>query len=277
MMPLKIDAALNLPALPAAVADLLDMLGRDDVEIGALAAKIALDPALAAKTLRLANSSFYGMGRHVSSLTEAASVLGLRTVNTVVTTAALTGSFASAQCEGFDFNAFWRHAVGTAVSAKLVAAAGGADAQAAFIAGLLHDIGRLVIAVGFPQRYAEVLAQGHARGLDLGERERSLLGVDHAMVGALVAEHWRFPKAIAEAIAGHHAPLARTAPLALANVVHLADRLVHAVDHEMSGQSEVPVAFADAWVDVGLPPDRCTPVFAQAQEQTAAICVALLG
>ena len=273
---LEIDAARNLPALPAAVLELLDMLGRDDVETHALAAKISLDPALAAKTLRLANSSFYGMARHVTSLSEAASVLGLRTVRTVVTTAALTGSIAAPVCEGFDFNAFWRHAVSAAVGSKLVAIATGVDSEAAFTAGLLHDIGRLVLAAGFPQRYEEVLAHGDARGIELGDREHQLLGIDHAAVGALVAEHWRFPKPIVDAIAGHHALPTGADAVTLTQVVHLADHLLHALELGTCVDNDLPASCLPAWLSTHLSAECRMHLLVETELQAGAICAALL-
>jgi putative nucleotidyltransferase with HDIG domain len=270
----QIDVVRNLPALPAAVLELLEMLDRESVEIGALASKIALDPALAAKTLRLANSSFYGMPRHVTSLAEAASVLGLRTIRAVVTTAALTGTFEAPVCDGFDFNTFWRHAVGVAVGARLVAAENAANADAAFTAGLLHDIGRLVLASLHPHRYAEVLAHGDANGIGLVERERSLLGIDHAAVGALVTDNWRLPRPIVDAIAGHHVPPSQGEGLALPDIVFVADRLMHAIEFGANGDGEPDIS-AQAWT--GIPSERRLLVVAKTELQTRQICAALLN
>ena len=250
--PLRIDAVRDLPALPAAVLELLDLLGRDDVETGTLAAKIALDQALSAKTLRLANSSFYGMPRHVASIADATSVLGLRTVRVVVTTAALTSSFTPPACEGFDFGAYWRHAVSVAVGAKLVAAAIGEDAEAAFTAGLLHDIGQLVLASGFPERFAQVLAHQAGNGTELRDAEHALLGLDHAAVGALVAEHWHFPNAIVDAIGAHHAPPARAAGTTLIHVVRAADDLVHVLERGAAQGAALPPECVEGWTGLGL-------------------------
>ena len=143
----------ELPALPAVVLELIDLLGREGVAAEQLVAKISHDQALTAKTLRLANSSFYGMPRKVSRVSDAISVLGLRTVRTVVTAAAVTGSFAPPRCEGFDFVAFWRHAIGTAVCARLLATGMKVDPEAAFTAGLLHDLGHLVLAAVSPSGF----------------------------------------------------------------------------------------------------------------------------
>lgn len=285
LKPLEISLVRDLPALPAAVFELLTLLGRDDVGTPALVAKISLDQALTAKTLRLANSSFYGMPRHVASVSDATAVLGLRTVRVVLTAAALHGSFKPPECVGFDFMAFWRHAVSTAVCARLIGAEIGADAEAAFTAGLLHDIGELILASSHPERFAEVLAQQAQSAAPLREIETALLGIDHAQVGARVAEHWRFPKPIVDAITDHHAPAAASDAFALVRIVHVADLLARALGQAAPGgaaESGLPPldprsADHTAWLALGLDADAWARLGADAEIQTQAICAALMN
>ena len=275
--PLQIPAVRDLPALPAAVLELLDMLSRDEVDTSALAAKISLDQALTAKTLRLANSSFYGLARHVTSVAEANTVLGLRTVRTVVTAAALTGSFKPPACQGFTFVEFWRRAVTTAVGAKLVATAAGVDTEAAFTAGLLHDIGQLVLASSFPVRYAQVLAHQSASGIGLRAAEQALLGIDHAALGALVTEHWHFPRRIVDAIGNHHTKPALAGNGDLDAIVFVADQLGHALEHGIAHAGAVLPECEDVWAGMGLSAADWAHVFAETQTQAETICAALLN
>jgi putative nucleotidyltransferase with HDIG domain len=265
--PLKLPALRDLPALPAAVLELLELMGRDDVDSAVLAAKISRDQALTAKTLRLANSSFYGMPRSVASVPEAITVLGMRTVRMVVTAAALTGSFKPPNCAGFDFMDFWSQSVGTAVGARLVATVVGGDAETAFTAGLLHDIGQLVLASVFPERFAQVLAHCTSTQIALCDAERALLGTDHAAVGALVAEHWHLPCSIVDAIGSHHVGAAQTAASQLARIVHVADQLAHAT--ACGGRDGI-------WAGLGLSGDDWTRLLAETELQTQSICAALL-
>ena len=273
---LNISTLRDLPALPAAVLDLLDMLGGECVDTSALAAKMSHDVALTAKTLRLANSSFYGLPRHVTTVTEATAVLGLRTVRVVVTAAALTGSFKPPACEGFDFKAFWRHSLSTAVGARLVATALKADADAAFTAGLLHDIGQLVLASGFTERYEQVLLQRAADDTTLRNTEEALLGVNHTTVGALVAEHWRFPAQIVQAIGNHHALPSQAGNEVLASVVHVANKLAHALEFGVHGCTSVAALCEQTWPDSGLSTDGWTQIVSETETQTQTICAALL-
>lgn len=271
--PVQVSPAHDLPALPAAVLELLDLFARDAVDTQSLAAKIALDPALSAKTLRLANSSFYGLARHVSSLGEAVGVLGLRTMRNVVTMAALQNGIPRPACEGFDFETFWRHAIAVAVAAKRLAHETGAEPETAFTAGLLHDMGRLVMVGAHPLLYAQVLAHADGRGHDLAERELQILGTHHAEVGALVAEHWRFPKAIVDAIDGHHdlAPASE-----LTTLVALADQLVHVMETGPRADGPLCTACGQAWRQIGQAPEELPALLGEIERQVSAISLALL-
>ena len=266
----------DLPALPAAVLELLRLVRREDVEMTTLAAKISYDQALTAKTLRLANSSFYGVPRHVTSVNDATVVLGMRTVRTLVTAAALAGSFKPPSCEGFDFPGFWHHSVCAAVSAKLVAKAIGCDGETAFTAALLHDVGQLVLATGFPERFARVLALRSEGEVALIDAEQTLLGIDHATLGALLAERWHFPREIVEAIGHHHAPPRLDGPASLVHVVYVAGTLAHLLGLGERSFKAMPAACNEVWTGLGFTAGSWDEIVAKAEEQSKAICAALL-
>jgi putative nucleotidyltransferase with HDIG domain len=267
----------DLPALPAAVLDLLRLARRDDIETSTLAAKISHDPALTAKILRLANSSFYGVPRHVTSVSDATVVLGLRTVRTLVTTAALAGSFNPPTCEGFDFPGFWQHAISAAVSAKLIAAAIGSDGETAFTAALLHDVGQLVLATGFPAQFAQVLALRSASEIDACDAEQARLGIDHATLGALLAERWHFPREIVEAIGHHHAPPKIGDATKLVHIVYVAGTLAHLLGLGERSAQAMPAACNEVWTGMDLSADFWDAVAEQTEQQAQAICAALLS
>jgi len=286
-----IDDMRHLPALPAAVIELLDMLCRDGVETRQVAATLSLDPVLAAKTLRLANSSFYGLPRRVSSVTEAVGVLGLGTVKTLVLTAAVAARFSPPRCEGFDLQAFWRHSVAAAVFARLAAkqrelARCEIDAEEAFTAGLLHDIGRLVLANASPANYERVLSCGQGDSVTLSQRELEGLGIDHATVGARLAEKWRLPVNIVDAVAHHHDVSAlsrlpvevRTSTEGLRYVVAMADRLAHAFERGEIADGMPSIGgerYEAIGVDIAL--DRILAMTDEAREQIDSLCRALLN
>lgn len=157
-----LEAVDSLPSLPAVVLELIASLDDDDddADSDVLAGKIALDQALSAKALRLANSPFYGLRREVMSVRDAVAVLGFRTLRNLATTAALVDAFGRNGNPSFGFLAFWRHSVGTALCARSLVSHLGMRADVAYTAGLVHDIGRLVLATRFADAYGDVMALG---------------------------------------------------------------------------------------------------------------------
>ncbi|MEC5163673.1 putative nucleotidyltransferase with HDIG domain [Janthinobacterium sp. CG_S6] len=241
----------DLPSLPVVVMELLSTMQEEDVDVHLLAGKITLDQSLTAKTLRLANSSFYGMQSKVTSIQQAIAVLGFHSIRTLVTACSVTGAIAPLPGSRFDFPGFWRHSVATAVAAKALAPRLRQNAETAFTAGLLHDLGTLVLATRFPAQYEEALAWRRAHDCGTAEAERAVFGLDHAVVGGALAAHWKFPAAIQGAVASHHELLEQdVASLPLA--IHVADILAHALD--LSGQEDelVPAMSARVWRTLAL-------------------------
>lgn len=264
----------DLPALPSVVLELVESLGHDELSASQYAAKISRDQALAAKILRLANSSFYGRGRQVRSVAEAITILGLRTVRGAVTAAGLAGSFS--RNPGFDQITFWRHSLGSALCAQALAGElRRDDADAAFTVGLLHDIGRLALAHAFAPAYAEAEQWRHAQDCPMGDAELAVLGIDHAEVGGLIARQWNFAPAIVDAICQHHLPPV-TAELTLTGIAHVADAFAHALGLAGDADEAVPALVLPVWSACGLDDAACMRVFAHAEAQFETVCEALL-
>lgn len=265
----------ELPALPAVVMELIEAMGRDNLSAEQLAIKLSRDQALTAKTLRLANSSFYGVPRKVASISDAISILGMRTVSTVVTAAALAGTFNRKNCASFDFDAFWRHSIGTALCAKALAQHIHLDEDTAFTLGLLHDIGRLALATFFCEQLQRVCHYQREHDCLPQEAELAILGMDHASVGGFITEHWRFSPLLVEAVALHHAPVVSIEPN-LIGLVHVADNMAHALGFTQSDDDIVPALDPQVWASMKLSTEQCQQIFGQAQAQFDGVCQALL-
>jgi len=266
----------DLPSLPAVVMELLTTIDQEDVDISVLARKVSSDQALTAKTLRLANSSVYNLSVKVNTIQQAITYLGFQTTRNLIAAAALTGCFPSRQCPGFDDKAFWRHSIAVAACAGVLARHVRFNQDYAFTAGLLHDIGRLVLVTLYPQRYAQVLALRAANDSLLLEAERAVAGVDHVTAGVALARHWNFSETMRLAIAHHHDPETMGAGL-LAMIVHVANAIVHALD--LAGQEDdlVPPVSSVAWTALGLGEEAWLQVFHEAElqfEELAAILMA---
>lgn len=266
----------ELPALPAVVLELIQSLGDSHISAEQLAVKISHDQAIAAKTLRLANSSFYGLPRQVTSIAEATAILGLRTLRSVATAAGLVGGFANSRCKGFDFDAFWRHSIGTALTARALAKRVRLDEDAAFTLGLVHDIGRLVLVSSYEDEYAQAIAYQIEHDCLMHAAERHHFGVDHADVGGVIAEHWHFAPEIVAAISCHHRP-PPSKTKGLTDLVHVADNIAHGLDLSHKENDMVPLLALDAWGRLALSDTDYVEVFDAVTEQHEVVCHALLA
>jgi HD-like signal output (HDOD) protein len=194
----------QLPPLPEALRAVTRALQRDDLSAERCITLIESDPALAARTLRLANSAFYGASGQVNSIGDAVRMLGLRTVSGVLTAASMHALLPARACPGFDFMQYWRHAIATGWAARSLAACATQEPDEAFLAGLMHDIGQLVLIALQPGPAAAALALARDTGCSAAAAEQKVFGCTHARVGALVGEHWCLPAAVVQAIGGHH-------------------------------------------------------------------------
>ncbi|MGZ8288161.1 MAG: HDOD domain-containing protein [Telluria sp.] len=267
---------LDLPSLPAVVMELLSSIDQENVDISVLAKKVSHDQALTAKTLRLANSSLYGLQVKVTTISQAITFLGFQTTRNLITAAAVTGCFPEGLCAGFDHRAFWRHSIATAACAKVLARRMRLNQDYAFTAGLLHDIGRQVLVTSFPELYAQVIAARKAGDIELLDAERTILGVDHVEAGIALAGHWNFSDTMRLAIAHHHDPEAPGAGF-LATIVHVANAIVHALDIAGEEDDLVPTVSSVAWTALGLNEESYLHVFRETELQFEEISTILMA
>lgn len=261
----------DLPSLPVVVMDLFSSFENPDASSSALASKISQDQALTAKTLRLANSSFYGLQRKVTTIQQAITVLGFDCVRTLVTAAGVIGNFSSSVQTGFSLTNFWRHAIGTALCARILARTLNLNQDHAFISGLLHDIGKLVLVSRFPEHYSKVIAYRNEYDCTVLDAERNVVGVDHALVGQALAEYWKFPSVIQLAIGNHHTPMPQDLG-GMPCVIHVADAIIHALDLNGSDDDLVPFIMEKAWSSLNLNPAKLILVFRRTEEEFEEVC-----
>lgn len=244
----QIDARLGeLPPLAPAVRRLLALFDGATVNYAALEEAVRHEPVLAGRVLRLANSSFFGFAGRIGSLREACMVLGSQTLRQIVLAATAVENL-TADSALLDTRALWSHALATAAIARRLAQTLGSDVEDAFTAGLLHDLGKLVLAAWFQAEYREALALQSVQGGLLMDAERTVLGTDHGSFGEKLARKWHFPETLAVAIGHHHDPVGDR----LGDIVHVADVLAHALEHGWRPRSHVPPLQAGAWERLGL-------------------------
>ncbi len=217
----------KVPPIAGAVMELLRSLDDENLDAAGLAKKIGHDPVLSARLLKIVNSPFYGVAGKVGSLQEAVMVLGFSSVRRLALAVSLNASFPVHGEGEADPRRLWRHSFCTALCAQALARHARVDADAAFTAGLLHDIGRIALIAADAQRFAAVLA-ARPQHADLDAAEIAVLGFSHAEFGARLLERWHLPQTLVRAVEFHHLP--DTAPTdALTDLVSIADSLAHAI------------------------------------------------
>ena len=265
----------SLPPLPEIVTDLLSSMGKENIDIDTLAEKLARDQALVATTLRLANSSFYGMSHRVTSIREAFAILGLKSMRTLITAASVTNGFIAGQDLAGEIEKNWRHSIAVAVCTKALARQLHQDQELAFTVGLLHDIGRLVLAIYFPEQHQAVLIHRATHDCTAFQAEQAVLGIDHAMVGQALVEYWKLPPDIQLAIGSHHTP-DQSKQSALVSLVHVADAIVHALDLALDEEELVPLISTAAWNKLGIGQKTVLQVFEETEQQFEEMCQILI-
>jgi putative nucleotidyltransferase with HDIG domain len=270
-----IERLRDLPSLPSIVLDLIASFEREDLDASVLAEKMSRDQALAAKMLRLANSSFYGLPAKVRTVREAIVVLGFDSARALAVASSLIDAFSDGTYRRIDVAGFWRHSIAAALCAKSLARHARLDQDAAFLAGLLHDIGRLVLASSFPDAYAQAVDYCEHEDTTISEAELHVLGVDHQRTGRMLAEAWKFPPAIQRAIGQHHAP-AMDELCGLPGLVHAANAMVQALELGGGEHVAVPRLLDATWDSLGLAPEQLRSVCRETEAQFEEACRLLI-
>lgn len=221
----RIVAAGDLPTLPTIAIEVSRLASNPLTGMSDIVRIIRNDPSLTAKILRVANSAFYGMPRRIESLNMALVVLGMRELNNLVTCITVLKTFPGAVgATEFDRHSFWEHSAGCGELARVIAARlrlrfHGVE----FTAGLLHDIGKIVLDQYVHAEFVAALVLSRREGLSPVEAEQRTIGADHAEIGAWLAERWLLPLSIVESIRYHHRPEQAAHHASLSAVVRLGD------------------------------------------------------
>jgi HD-like signal output (HDOD) protein/CheY-like chemotaxis protein len=220
----------KLPTLPATYQKLVDCLKSPNADMDDVAKIISMDPSMSARLLKVVNSAYFGLAKPVADVARAGNLLGLDRIMALVLGQGIFTGAEMPQVRGFSLEELWAHSVATATAAHRIAIDDGLNKDlvaAAFLAGMLHDIGKLVLAMGMPAEYGRVLEL--ARGRPGSEREIETLELQaaHTDVGAYLVGLWGLPNTIAEAIAFHEDPAQSTSEFGLPGIVHVADRIAH--------------------------------------------------
>ncbi len=216
----------SLPSLPATVSKVLSVTADPESSVEDLVNAILPDQSMCATILKLANSAFFGMPREVATMDKAVSVLGFNEVHNIVLGKAVFNSFQKISKDNKNFiDAFWTHSFSCGLAAKIIATDLKCSPGEFFIAGLIHDIGKLALLVARPDAYQPVLELSGPDQIRCRQLETEIIGINHEQVGFHLLTRWLFPDSLLCAVGFHHHPAPPPANLLYAVIVQLSDAL----------------------------------------------------
>jgi putative nucleotidyltransferase with HDIG domain len=197
-----IMSAGDLPTIPVVATKVMQLIESDKATADELSKVVASDPAVAARVLKISNSSFYGRQGTIQNLSSAIVLLGYTTLKSIVVTASVRQVY---QPFGLTEKMLWEHSFGAGLAARIIAKnVGGIDEEEAFLAGLFHDIGKVIMNSQDPAKFQMVMERCYNEELRFSEAERSIYPFTHEEAGSLVIKKWNFPPVLTETVLQHH-------------------------------------------------------------------------
>lgn len=263
----RIKRTIDLPTLPVIYQRVKDLVDNPQTSASDLGEVITQDQVLTTKLLRLVNSSFYGFPQRITTVNRAIAIIGFRALKAMVLATSIVRAFSLDGDDGFQGEGFWQHSIGCAVGSKIIGKYiryEGTDEL--FVAGLIHDIGKLVEYVSFGSELKRALQAAEGKGIFLREAERGILGMDHAQIGSIFVRRWRLPPQLVEPVTYHHTPQEAKGFLREVGVVHLSDILIKALGLGWTGDYKVPPLDLRVWENLGLAKTAIGPIMEEIEE-----------
>jgi putative nucleotidyltransferase with HDIG domain len=237
---------------------------------------IQKDPDLTARLLRLANSPFFGFANRLSTVAEAVSLLGIQQIQDMIMASSVLEQFKGVPDRFVNKDSFWRHSLAVGITARLLAMERRLPKpDKFFVAGLLHDVGRLVLLSQAAEWAQAVFELYQSERILLRDAEKKVLGYDHQQIAAELLQSWSYPPVLVQAVAFHHTP-GQSAARMDAAVVHVADHLVNAMGTGSSGEQFVPPLDDKAWSTLGLGVETLAKIVETVDDQILAVEEAFL-
>ncbi len=259
----------DLPASPAVINRVMNMTSDFNADTTDLSKALSADQTLTAKILKLSNSSFYGRAQGVASLEEAVMILGFFTLRSLVIATATHSLFGNDGPESPE-HVLWEHSLATGMTSRLIAEATGVvNMEEAFLAGLMHDIGKLIFLQKMPESYSEIIDSVKRDGGDFATLEKEMFGFTHAALGSILMIKWSFPQVLIDAIADHHDPEKFSAPdysSGLPAVINLADSVAKHIGVGFGQEAPVNPAALESAMKLGIDEKTLDSILANLRE-----------
>jgi putative nucleotidyltransferase with HDIG domain len=255
-----VDENVNLPSLPHIFTEISRVINDPRSSAIHVANVISKDPNLSAKLLKIVNSAFYSFPTKIDTISRAVMIVGSKQLSTLALGTSVINVFQDIPADLVDMKSFWKHSIACGISARMIASYKNvSNTERLFVAGLLHDIGRLIIYKHFPREGREILLQARRTNCLLRSAEFEILGFDHTQIGGMLLKKWKLPLMLEHAVGNHHQP-SKSQYLLEATIVCVADILINALRIGTSGEHLVPPIIPEVWSELGLPIEIFTKI-----------------
>jgi putative nucleotidyltransferase with HDIG domain len=243
-------------SLPKIYFELQEALNDPDKTFKDIGDIISYDPALTARLLKIVNSPFYGFPSEIETISHAISIIGMSQLTDLALATLVIYQFRCIPNTLFNMEKFWRHSMACGVAARSIAEfRGEKNAERFYLAGILHDIGRLVIFKKEPVLAREAFFRSKEQRENIYLSEQKLMGFNHADVGGELLKAWKLPPRLVEAVAFHHQPQAAKLYSFEAAVIHTSDYIVHVLSVGSDAEFSEPQLHSKSWDIIGMDPD----------------------
>lgn len=267
-----------LPSLPLLYNRLDESINHPRSSIADIARILSEDQGLTSRILKLANSPLFGYFSKIDTITQAVTIIGIQQVRDMALAISVMGLFEGIPEDLITMDRFWRHSIACALTSRVLATSQReTNLERFFVAGILHDIGRLVMFLRIPELCREMIETANQQCLCLHDVERQRLGFDHAAVGGALLRQWKLPLRVADPVENHHCcSLSGQFPREAA-ILHCSDLIAHALELGTSGENLVPSLLPDAWERLGISTFQLPALIAQVEDQFEEITRTLQG
>ena len=269
----------EVPALPEVFHQLMEALDNPLSTAEHISKIIGTDPGITSKVLKLVNSAFYGFPSQITSITRAVVILGFNEVRNMVIATSVIGSFLQLKGDQKGIaKQLWRHSLGVAIISKNLGRKVGladSDIEDIFVAGLLHDIGKLVHLSSLPKDFEIIHGRSKTEELPYQVIEQEQLGFDHTYTARILLKSWRLPQALRFIVSRHHRPRVENKLKRSVAVVHVADALGHLYKLAELNPKKIPRIDKVVWEGLSLEPEALASVEQDAREKLKELCAIL--
>lgn len=262
----KIEDKGQLPTLPSVITIVLELIRSSKTSASDIGQAISSDIALSTKILKIVNSAFYGFPKKIGTVSQAVVILGFNTIKSAILGVSIIEAFDDmhkGEAVYFDREEFWKHAIGTASASRAIAKViGFAEVEEAFVAGILHDVGKLILDQFANNKFREIIRRVHTEKIPMEKAEREVIGFTHSSIGSFIIDKWNFPETLSKAVLFHNTPNLSGDDVEinkLVSIIHIANIISRSLNIGSSGEAIMPRLSRFSWdllkLDVKQLPD----------------------